>query len=666
MSNPSNTFGEEIAKLCINQYTDKIPKQYQCQQNEWDVIAGFVLETIPKDKTESKNLLKVLTLTTGTKCLGISYISQYGNVVRDMHAEILSHRVLVRMFYQDIHTYLESYKILLSNICTIKKETIPLEGCAQFLQECLEKNKLPLECINVNGQIKLLSKYFEYNVCAKIIKYLSDNKISSIDDLTAYEDTFEDRPVYDNNNKEKSYVSLLPQNISSIQPRHDLKFHLFISQPPCGDASIYIDKDDSDFSPKECNNDSYLPFTGAKVANKNDKSKEITSSGIIGPYQRKLRIKPGRSDLPAHCTTRSYSCTDKIEKWCYKGLQGGLLSTILQKKIYISSITIGTPLKYISLLRQSMNRSFFFMNSTEKRVVGSDISVHYATENRFIHAKLELPSKDEVKQLKSSGSNGVVVCWSAEAIFGTGKSPQHLELLSGKSGLRHGVPTKGVPLIHISNTSLISPPTCSNLTTIQDDELNKKSTELYSLTHCPNIFGKQASYSKISSLAFYQVTIQLFLYLAKLNILAEVILTNHKADIITGLLQSYDNLERDRVILYLSDRLHDINTQKRHLQSLFSNVSYQQLKQPCSFIPESSVLKQWRSKDSKYSSFGIVSSADISLFKLSFGLFRICWLDSEILRLTEMCRNTINKLSTEGTMEQQQTKKQKLSDTVNR
>lgn len=41
--------------------------------------------------------------------------------------------------------------------------------------------------------------------------------------------------------------------------------------------------------------------------------------------------------------TLSLSCSDKLAKWCCMGLQGCLLSGLLQQPIYLSSLVVGMP-----------------------------------------------------------------------------------------------------------------------------------------------------------------------------------------------------------------------------------------------------------------------------------------------------------------------------------
>jgi len=120
-------------------------------------------------------------------------------------------------------------------------------------------------------------------------------------------------------------------SIGSFEFRDDLDLYLYISDSPCGDATIYpIDGGDE-------------KFTGAKVvttASAADDANERfvnTSAGSILPTLDQdinvireplsqttslLRLKPGRSNLPPASRTRSMSCSDKIVRWSCLSLVG--------------------------------------------------------------------------------------------------------------------------------------------------------------------------------------------------------------------------------------------------------------------------------------------------------------------------------------------------------
>lgn len=115
--------------------------------------------------------------------------------------------------------------------------------------------------------------------------------------------------------------------MSSITSRFNLKpgikFHLFSSHTPCGDASVFLKDDglkqlspDSNCEPqlkKQKLNDIYR--TGAKCLVQETKQ-DLKLPGVEYHTISAVRTKPGRGN-----PTLSVSCSDKILRWNYVGLQ---------------------------------------------------------------------------------------------------------------------------------------------------------------------------------------------------------------------------------------------------------------------------------------------------------------------------------------------------------
>ena len=134
----------------------------------------------------------------------------------------------------------------------------------------------------------------------------------------------------------------------SFQLRSDLQLHLYSSDNPCGDASIYPVQD-------RYRDHNAALYTGAKVvvmtpSSSLEQTNPTTNTSLLEgttvareaiQQLGKLRTKSGRSNLPSSKRSTSHSCSDKIVKWGILGLQGCILSKLIPKGVYLSSIVVG-------------------------------------------------------------------------------------------------------------------------------------------------------------------------------------------------------------------------------------------------------------------------------------------------------------------------------------
>ncbi|XP_032487004.1 double-stranded RNA-specific editase 1 isoform X2 [Phocoena sinus] len=224
---------DAVARLVLEKFGD-LTDNFAAPHARRKVLAGIVMTT----GTDVKDA-KVISVSTGTKCINGEYMSDRGLALNDCHAEIISRRSLLRFLYTQLELYLNKDD---------QKRSI------------FEKSE--------RGGFKL---------------------------------------------KEK------------------VRFHLYISTSPCGDARI--------FSPHEPVLEEPADRHPNRKARGQLRTKIESGEGTI-PVRSNASIQTWDGVLQGE-RLLTMSCSDKMARWNVVGIQGSLLSVFVEP-IYFSSVILGS------------------------------------------------------------------------------------------------------------------------------------------------------------------------------------------------------------------------------------------------------------------------------------------------------------------------------------
>ncbi|RWS27861.1 double-stranded RNA-specific editase Adar-like isoform X3 [Leptotrombidium deliense] len=134
------------------------------------------------------------------------------------------------------------------------------------------------------------------------------------------------------------YIIERREDLKGFKLKSGIKVHLFVSTAPCGDARV--------FSPKEeVQIDSHPNRQSRGVL----RAKIENGEGTI-PVKKESATLTWDGILQGHQRLQFMSCSDKICLWSVVGIQGSLLSHIIDP-IYLSSVVVGSLFNYEHLVR---------------------------------------------------------------------------------------------------------------------------------------------------------------------------------------------------------------------------------------------------------------------------------------------------------------------------
>ncbi|XP_075972007.1 adenosine deaminase, tRNA-specific 1 [Anticarsia gemmatalis] len=122
MPNLSGSFVDKVVENCFSLYSN-LPKTGKPIEKEWTVLSCF----IKYDRSDGS--IEVVSLGTGSKCIGATKMSPKGDVLNDSHAEVFARRGLLIYLYENIAKTFQGE----STIFVRENENLKLKDGIEFI-----------------------------------------------------------------------------------------------------------------------------------------------------------------------------------------------------------------------------------------------------------------------------------------------------------------------------------------------------------------------------------------------------------------------------------------------------------------------------------------------------------------------------------------------------
>ncbi len=235
--------------------------------------------------------------------------------------------------------------------------------------------------------------------------------------------------------------------------KDSIKFHLYISENPCGECS--------NIEYRNNNGQDIKQMTGGKTL---EECLNLVDNNTINKFKEtkqkidyKFMTKSIRSDFKPNYLSYSLSCTDKIMLRNILGYQGKYLSFILEP-IYINNIIINTSL-----------------TNTKENINSFKECLNYNLRNNTMDYQCKIPEihfvnhKDDVYIFKGNKNDKNSLSFSSYWYF-----PNNLKKVDPSNGIKTGGNIKDIDKIDFLRVKISNYDFCKNLFNILINFKNKK------------------------------------------------------------------------------------------------------------------------------------------------------------------------------------------------
>ncbi|KAK7866915.1 hypothetical protein R5R35_001656 [Gryllus longicercus] len=329
---------DRIADLCFQKYNE-LPKKGKPNKFEWTYMAGIVkVEGWQRGGGYDVDSLRmeVVSLGTGSKCIGQSKLSCNGDILNDSHAEVMARRGFLRYLYEQMyeHRMLNSH-IFEGTTCEgkcILKQNITFHffithtpcGDASIFPKAIMYEEGPGNCLKGSESVA--------NENSNVSAETGSSAGTAFGDLIC--ETLSTGPYESCKRRSDSYKN--SQEVKRLK---------------MDDQGNKMGDPDKDLSMQHYY-DNDIHRTGGKCL-RNEERQDSHLPGSAYHTVGAVRTKPGRGD-----PTLSVSCSDKLARWNAVGVQGALLAQLLDRPIYFQTIVIagGVPFSETAMFRAVRGR----------------------------------------------------------------------------------------------------------------------------------------------------------------------------------------------------------------------------------------------------------------------------------------------------------------------